>query len=161
MKPTGRYTCTEYRQEMILLGLKRQLEDPVLPDAQRVHVAEKIRELLPNAKLVDLWSESQFFEGPPEYMDALVTSAEGGAGWTLVHPEFTITNPTKRNISVPLTFLIAGNDKEFANFLKQWIGLKRLDGTIADLYEYWILGKGTKVVEPRWSIIRNVLHWVD
>ena len=45
MKPTGKYTCTEYRQEMILLGLKRQLEDPVLPDAQRVHVAEKIREL--------------------------------------------------------------------------------------------------------------------
>jgi hypothetical protein len=45
MKSTGRYTCTEYRQEMILLGLKRQLEDPVLPDAQRVHVAEKIREL--------------------------------------------------------------------------------------------------------------------
>ena len=45
MKPTGKYTCTEYRQEMILLGLKRQLENPLLPEAQRVHVAEKIREL--------------------------------------------------------------------------------------------------------------------
>lgn len=45
MKSTGRYTCTEYRQEMILLGLKRQLEDSVLTEDQRVHVAEKIREL--------------------------------------------------------------------------------------------------------------------
>ncbi|MBR9984632.1 MAG: hypothetical protein KFF68_01865 [Desulfosarcina sp.] len=45
MKRTAKYTCTEYRQEMILLGLKRRLADPMLPDAQRVHVAEKIREL--------------------------------------------------------------------------------------------------------------------
>jgi hypothetical protein len=45
MKPAGKYTCTEYRQEMILLGLKRQLEDPMLPETQRVQVAEKIREL--------------------------------------------------------------------------------------------------------------------
>ena len=45
MKPVGKYTCTEYRQEMILLGLKRQLENPMLPEAQRVDVAEKIREL--------------------------------------------------------------------------------------------------------------------
>jgi len=45
MKSTGRYTCTEYRQEMILLGLKRQLEDSVLTEDQRVHVAEKSREL--------------------------------------------------------------------------------------------------------------------
>jgi hypothetical protein len=45
MKPTGNYTCTEYRQEMILLGLKRQLADPMLPEAQRMNIAEKIREL--------------------------------------------------------------------------------------------------------------------
>ncbi|WP_372681993.1 hypothetical protein [Desulfosarcina sp.] len=45
MKPTGDYTCAEYRQEMILLGLKRQLADPMLTEPQRVHVADKIREL--------------------------------------------------------------------------------------------------------------------
>ncbi len=45
MKPAGKYTCTEYRQEMILLGLKRQLEAPELTEAQQVRIAEKIREL--------------------------------------------------------------------------------------------------------------------
>ncbi len=45
MKPAGKYTCMEYRQEMILLGLKRQLEDPELPEVQRMDIAEKIREL--------------------------------------------------------------------------------------------------------------------
>jgi hypothetical protein len=45
MKHASNYTCTEYRQEMILLGLKRQLESPGLPEAQRMHIAEKINEL--------------------------------------------------------------------------------------------------------------------
>ena len=45
MQPKGKYTCSEYRQEMILLGLKRQLADPQLSDADRVRLTEKIREL--------------------------------------------------------------------------------------------------------------------
>ncbi|MBC2711617.1 MAG: hypothetical protein HGJ94_11720 [Desulfosarcina sp.] len=45
MKSAGKYTCTEYRQEMILLGLKRQLEDPGLPEAEKRCIAEKISEL--------------------------------------------------------------------------------------------------------------------
>lgn len=45
MKSAGKYTCFEYRQEMVLLGLKRQLEDPALPEAERMCIAEKVREL--------------------------------------------------------------------------------------------------------------------
>ncbi|BBO71703.1 hypothetical protein DSCA_56330 [Desulfosarcina alkanivorans] len=45
MKPVGNYTCTEYRQEMMLLGLKRQLEDPKLPEPDRMRIAERVREL--------------------------------------------------------------------------------------------------------------------
>lgn len=45
MQPTGKYTCTEYRQEMILLGLKRQLEDSGLPEAEQQRLTEKIRQL--------------------------------------------------------------------------------------------------------------------
>ncbi len=45
MKPLAPYTCTQYRQEMILLGLKRQLENPELPEALRVRIAEKVRRL--------------------------------------------------------------------------------------------------------------------
>ncbi|MDL2268499.1 hypothetical protein LJC71_00945 [Desulfosarcina sp. OttesenSCG-928-A07] len=41
----GQYTCTDYRQEMILLGLRRQLSDPRLSDAQREEIMKKIREM--------------------------------------------------------------------------------------------------------------------
>jgi hypothetical protein len=29
------------------------------------------------------------------------------------------------------------------------------------LYDKWILGKVGKQKEPRWSVIRNLLQWVD
>jgi len=45
MKPNAKYTCTEYRQEMILLGLKRQLENSGLPESERMRIAEKVRQL--------------------------------------------------------------------------------------------------------------------
>lgn len=45
MSAQGKYTCNEYRQEMMLLGLKRRLEDPELPDAEKKRLYEKVRQL--------------------------------------------------------------------------------------------------------------------
>ena len=46
------------------------------------------------------------------------------------------------------------------SFVNQWIELKRKDGTLDAVYKYWILGQNAEPHRPRWSIIRNVLHWV-
>ena len=40
LKPYG---CGDYRQEMMLVGLKRQLEDPDLDDTQRRAIEEQVR----------------------------------------------------------------------------------------------------------------------
>jgi hypothetical protein len=45
MKPTGNYTCTDYRQEMMLLGLRHRLEEPGLPKADRERILQEIKEL--------------------------------------------------------------------------------------------------------------------
>jgi hypothetical protein len=42
MKP---YTCTEYRQEMILLGLQRRLADPNLDPAEKQRLEKQIRKI--------------------------------------------------------------------------------------------------------------------
>jgi hypothetical protein len=62
---------------------------------------------------------------------------------------------------VPLAYAIARHDQVFASFVNTWIDLKRKDGTIDRLYRYWILGQNAAAARPRWSIIRDVLHWVD
>jgi hypothetical protein len=53
---------------------------------------------------------------------------------------------------------MARGDRELADFMNRWIDLKRKDRTIAVLYDYWILGRNTVAQEPRWSVMRNVLH---
>jgi len=120
-----------------------------------------VRELLPDARLVELWSESQFFEGPPERMDALVTTAEGGSAWTLIHPEFAVVDPRGNETSASIAFLFARADTQIAADIGTWLQLKRNDGTLRRLYEYWILGRGAKPVRRRWSVIRDVLSWTD
>ena len=40
-----KYTCTHYREEMILLGLKRRLAEPDLPEAEKHALVERIRRL--------------------------------------------------------------------------------------------------------------------
>jgi len=39
--------------------------------------------------------------------------------------------------------------------------LKRRDGTIDALHQHWILGRDAVGRRPRWSVIRDVLHWVE
>ena len=125
------------------------------------YFAETIGEYLPDAHLVALWSESQFFEGPPQYMDAMVTSAEGGSAWTLLYPNFSVVNPLNRELSVPVVYPLGMRDLQMERFLGQWIELKQRDGTIQKLYDYWILGRSFRARGPRWSVVRNVFGWVD
>lgn len=33
------------------------------------------------------------------------------------------------------------------------------DGTLDRVYKHWILGQDAAPKGPRWSIMRNVLHW--
>ena len=64
-------------------------------------------------------------------------------------------------VKLPLAYPIAGHDEALASFINVWIDLKRKDGTIEALYNHWVLGRTAGPRQPRWSIIRDVLHWVD
>lgn len=45
--------------------------------------------------------------------------------------------------------------------MNSWIELKKSDGTVQQLYDYWVLGREAEQLGPRWSVIRDVLGWVD
>lgn len=67
--------------------------------------------------------------------------------------------PHPLEMRVPLAYPVARHDLDMARFLGLWIDLKRKDGTIKALYDHWILGKDAKARRPRWSVLRDVLHW--
>ena len=88
-------------------------------------------------------------------------TAERGSAWTLLYPQFSVVVPEPGIVKVPLAYPIAQHDEAFASFINTWIDLKRKDGTIDSLYNYWVLGRDAAPRQPRWSIIRDVLHWVE
>jgi len=79
---------------------------------------------------------------------------------TLLDPKYTAVVPLPDPIKMPLAYPVARHDAQWAAFLDTWIELKQRDGTIDALYRHWILGKDAVVRQPRWSIVRDVLHWV-
>ena len=64
-------------------------------------------------------------------------------------------------ISEEEVYALAGHDAKLKDFVDHWLELKKKDKTIERLYDHWILGKTAVEKEPRWSVIRNVLHWID
>jgi Na+/H+-dicarboxylate symporter/ABC-type amino acid transport substrate-binding protein len=93
--------------------------------------------------------------------DAVILPAERGSVLTLLYPKYTVVVPEPGVIKIPLAYPVAWRDQNFASFVNTWIELKRRDGTIDALYGHWILGKQASKRQPRWSIIRDVLHWVE
>jgi ABC-type amino acid transport substrate-binding protein len=125
------------------------------------YYVDKVRERLPHAELRHIVDLRGLLDQPDPPVDAIVMSAERGSAWTLLYPQFTVVVPEPGFIKIPLAFPIAKHDAAFASFLNTWLDLKRKDGTIGTLYDYWVLGRDAVPPSPRWSVIRNVLHWVE
>ncbi|MCP4104536.1 MAG: biliverdin-producing heme oxygenase [Desulfobacteraceae bacterium] len=45
METASKYTCSDYRQEMILMGLKNRLNQQDLSDEERDRIIEEIKKL--------------------------------------------------------------------------------------------------------------------
>ena len=138
----------------------RHLKAPRLGVPNLPYYINKVQHLLPQATIVPLHSITEFFEGKGEELDAVLFSAEGGSAWSLLHPAYTVAIPQPGVLKGPVAYILPRGDREWVDFINVWIELKKRDRTIDALYDYWILGKNAVPKQPRWSVIRNVLHWV-
>ena len=120
-----------------------------------------IKAYLPSATIVPIKNPRELLRGNLADLDALAYTAEAGSAWTLVYPQFTVAVPKPDIISIPLAYPVARSNKDFAAFVSTWVGLKQKDGTMEKTFDHWILGKGSEKKEPRWSVIRDVLGWVE
>jgi ABC-type amino acid transport substrate-binding protein len=102
-----------------------------------------------------------FFEGKHPELDAFLVPAEHGAAWTLLHPAYTMVVPQPNPVKVPSAFGLALDAGELTDAVNEWVVFASNEGMIDRAYDYWILGKGAETRRPRWSIVRDVLGWVD
>jgi ABC-type amino acid transport substrate-binding protein len=91
----------------------------------------------------------------------MVFSAERGSAWTLAYPQYSVVVPQPDVVRVPVAFPMRAGDERLREFVNHWIEICRRNGTLDRLYDHWILGRSPEADSRRWSVIRDVLHWMD
>ena len=127
-------------------------------------VLQRLHRYAPEAKVRPLRSLEEgkrFFRGEEADVDALVMPAERGALWSLRYPRMSVVVPDPPIMTLPLAYAVGERDEHLRLFLNAWIDLKERDGTIQELRDYWVYGQDAEPRGPRWSVIRNVLGWVE
>ena len=121
----------------------------------------KVRGLLPKATLTPVTKNiKEFLAQDFDQYDALVMSAETASAYTLLYPNYTVA-VSQPPVKFPVSYILPENSPEMSDILNVWLRLKQEDGTTNSLYNYWVKGNVQSTLKPRWSIIRDVLHWVD
>jgi Na+/H+-dicarboxylate symporter len=139
----------------------KALSSPRLAVGNAPYYIDKLRRYLPTAELVTITSPRQFFRQQDGDFDALVLGAASGSAWSLVYPAYTVAVPHPDLLSVPFAYPLAFGETEMVKFVSSWIDLKRRDRTIEELFAYWMQGRLQARRKPRWSVVRDVLHWVE
>jgi Na+/H+-dicarboxylate symporter/ABC-type amino acid transport substrate-binding protein len=114
-----------------------------------------------NATMVRIDTLRDFFDKKVVGIDAVVEIAEAGTAWTLLYPKFSVVIPKPHIRKTPVGYAVARRNHELVEYLNDWVLAKKGDGSIRRIYNHWVLGQGALKTEPRWSVIRNVLKWVD
>lgn len=81
--------------------------------------------------------------------------------WCLSHPEFVVAEYGGKIGKRYFAYPIRTGAVDWASFLNNWLILKEQSGFKERMRRYWIEGESPKERAPRWSIIRDVLHWVQ
>ena len=102
-----------------------------------------------------------FFTQNIQGIDAIVEIAEAGTAWTLLYPGYSIVIPKPHIRKTPVGYAVARRNRELVDFINDWVRAVKGDGSFDRIYNHWVLGQGAINTEPRWSVIRNVLKWVD
>lgn len=118
-----------------------------------------LQEMLPDAKFTLIKSPRKFFKGEYPDVDAFIYSAEAGAAWAMLYPEYSSVVSKGFHLKAPVGFALPKGKLQFSQFINTWLTLKKDNDFQQQVYNYWILGKNPKARKPRWSVIRNVFGW--
>ena len=122
------------------------------------YYARLLRAANPNFTVVEIDDSLDFFEGG--VADALFTSAEEGSAYTLMHPHYEVVVPEFPQPPLYLAYPAPKGEVQWILLLDNWLTMEKESGSQQAEYDYWITGKTAVEKKPRWSVVRDVLHWV-
>lgn len=86
-------------------------------------------------------SAAAFLQKPARY-DALITTAEGGASWAVLHPRMTMLPLFGNSLPSELVVLVGGSDRGFLDFVDDWLARQESRGRLEALFRHWVLVAG-------------------
>jgi len=103
----------------------------------------------------------KLLESGAEDIDAIADMAEEGAALIILYPIFTNVVP-RPTVFLPVSYAVARGNSDLLLVLNSWLLMKNEEGAIDALYRHWMLGGAAEAEKlPRWSVIRNILGWVE
>ena len=119
------------------------------------------RDLFPPEQIVLVDDLEDFAKYYPHSI--LLIGEPQAISWSLNYPNFTVVVPDPLICQESFAYALPSKAERFLAFINLWLKLKKNEGFTKTQYDLWVLGKTKNSAheEPRWSILRNVFHWVD
>ena len=122
--------------------LRLAVSDPQLVTAD---LADQVRRLLGGERseqalqIAPVASKEQVLSprGRQQF-DALLTTAEGGAAWAVLHPRFSLLTSFGDSLQSDLVILVAGDDEALIAYLNSWLAREQGRGKMERLFRYWV-----------------------
>lgn len=113
----------------------------------------------PNINITKISKPDDFFNAEKAHnFDAYITSIEEGMTLVMLHPEYTVAYDPSKLHRFPIGYAVHNENLKLQSMLNSWLDIQKSTNRITQLYDYWIQGEGAKTVEPRWSILENVIN---
>jgi proton glutamate symport protein len=92
-----------------------------------------------SVQLVPLAQKQQFFSAAGQAgLDGLLTTAEGGSAWAVLHPRTTLIAPFGDHLASELVWAVAGDDPALLRYINAWLGREQARGRTQDLFSHWV-----------------------
>jgi len=90
-------------------------------------------------QLLPLSSKQEFFTPAGQArFDGLLTSAEGGSGWAVLHPRTSLITPFDDRLASELVWAIAGDDASLSRYINAWLAREQARGKLEVLFNHWV-----------------------
>jgi proton glutamate symport protein len=114
-----------------------QLLTPELRDQLRQELAGSQGRL--SLQLLPLAGKDQFFSADGQSrFDGLLTTAEGGSSWAVLHPRTTLITPFEDRLASELVWAIAGDDAALRRYINAWLAREQARGQTEALFKHWV-----------------------
>ncbi|MFM7653617.1 MAG: cation:dicarboxylate symporter family transporter [Vulcanococcus sp.] len=122
-----------------LATMDRDLITPAVRDQIAAQLGAAGR---PAAVTIQSIPSPQAFLAQRSRYDGMITTAEGGASWAVLHPDTTMLPLFGNSLPSELVVLVGGRDRGFLDFVDDWLARQESRGRLATLFRHWVLVSG-------------------